>query len=382
MSSPDSRKIDSIVEIERRIIQAQHLIIYATECGREDIKRTDIENIVEAKRKFNTPGWNKTVETNFYASLSIIAKTIKPVSVETIKSIYHDKYLSVSGVIQVIIFSIANFFTFIFSKFRKGEKDKRKYLKTTFPRITFAQKLTREFAFITVIIIIILLFFQTKYIIGTGLYTEYRTEADQCSLLTDSLKKQNYLAEHQIDSTDIVRYDSIRDEFNLHNVKKSWVGSMLNHWNKPWKLFFGSLFPEQENQTTNVITGDKVDPDYIFRATKYVLNILYAYILPIMYGLLGGACLILRILAKEIREHTLTQDQDIRFYLRLILGALSGLAIGWFFGVEEINNVLSLKALSPLALAFIGGYSVDLLFSLLDNLLRKFTSSNAYTNGH
>ncbi len=56
--------------------------------------------------------------------------------------------------------------------------------------------------------------------------------------------------------------------------------------------------------------------------------------------------------------------------MRLSLGALAGMAIGWFLKPDDINFVSSL---SPLAIAFLVGYNVDVLFTLMDSFIESLT---------
>src|ERR1700680_5228090 len=55
------------------------------------------------------------------------------------------------------------------------------------------------------------------------------------------------------------------------------------------------------------------------------------------------------------------------------LGVIAGLAIGWFFAPDNKSTGAGLSALSPLALAFVAGYSVDLLFTAMDRLVAAFS---------
>jgi hypothetical protein len=53
---------------------------------------------------------------------------------------------------------------------------------------------------------------------------------------------------------------------------------------------------------------------------------------------------------------------------RLLLGGLSGLVIGWFIDPSSV------KTASPFALAFVAGYSVELLFSIMDKIIAALSS--------
>ena len=103
-----------------------------------------------------------------------------------------------------------------------------------------------------------------------------------------------------------------------------------------------------------------------------MLDVLQRYILPLIYGLLGSCVWILRTLTTAIRERTFTEASNIEFRIRLSLGMLGGMVFAWFITPDIADGLF--KSLSPFALAFLAGYSVDLLFAVMDRFLAAFTS--------
>jgi hypothetical protein len=89
-----------------------------------------------------------------------------------------------------------------------------------------------------------------------------------------------------------------------------------------------------------------------------------------LYGLLGACAFVLRKLSDEIDKLTYAHDARVRYALRLNIGLLSGLAVGWF--VKPGAGEPSIASLSPLALAFIAGYGSELFFVALDRLVQAF----------
>jgi hypothetical protein len=111
---------------------------------------------------------------------------------------------------------------------------------------------------------------------------------------------------------------------------------------------------------------------------KFILQGIQLYILPLLYGLLGAAAYVLRTLTTEIRNLTYEIESNIGYRLRIQLGAVSGLAIGWFSDAGLTFSASTLS-LSPLALAFLAGYSVEVLFSLMDRMIYTFSSDESTT---
>ena len=68
-----------------------------------------------------------------------------------------------------------------------------------------------------------------------------------------------------------------------------------------------------------------------------------------------------------MKRNDFTRLIELEFRYRIILGMLSGFAIGWFLKPDTIFDESS--AASPFALAFLAGYSVEILFIALDKLV-------------
>jgi len=93
------------------------------------------------------------------------------------------------------------------------------------------------------------------------------------------------------------------------------------------------------------------------------------FILPFLYGLLGAFINIIRKLSGQITTH----GPEQQLWLGLPMGALSGVAVAWVFNPLTSGELT--KSLQPFALAFIAGYSTDVLFSILDGLVEALVKS-------
>jgi hypothetical protein len=107
-------------------------------------------------------------------------------------------------------------------------------------------------------------------------------------------------------------------------------------------------------------------------SAEFVIRSLQIYALPLLYGLLGSIIYTLRTLASEIKNLTYTKHSETKYKLRITMGLLGGMAIGWFLKPDDLSLAGSL---SPMALAFLVGYNVEILFSVMDkfvNVISKF----------
>jgi hypothetical protein len=129
----------------------------------------------------------------------------------------------------------------------------------------------------------------------------------------------------------------------------------------PLRVFGLRGFFSADAQTPDLVVLGKLDMLLIF---------LSGYLLPMLYGLLGACAFVLRKLSDEIDKLTYAHDARVRYSLRLNIGMLTGLAVGWF--IKPGAGDAALVSLSPLALAFIAGYGSDLFFTALDKIVQAF----------
>lgn len=91
------------------------------------------------------------------------------------------------------------------------------------------------------------------------------------------------------------------------------------------------------------------------------------WLLPFLYGLLGACVYVMRRLLFDTQAAVV---ENVVIVLRLALGALAGVAIGWF-AVPASGSATSLTVSSlPYLIAFLAGFSIDILFTVLDRLNR------------
>ena len=91
-------------------------------------------------------------------------------------------------------------------------------------------------------------------------------------------------------------------------------------------------------------------------------------ILPILYALLGTCAYLLRCFEEELRTLTFTPSSRAN-WARFLVAGIGGAVVG-LFGNFSITEGASI---SPLAIAFLVGYAVDVFFSFLEGLLKSFT---------
>jgi hypothetical protein len=123
------------------------------------------------------------------------------------------------------------------------------------------------------------------------------------------------------------------------------------------------------------LTGPEQNEVMQWTYAQVRLEIISKYFLAILYGLLGATTFALRSIWQDINDGLYSETSKPQYWSRIAIGAVSGLVIAWFVPTGDAGAAgqSTLATLSPFALAFLGGYSVELLFALMDRFVRAFT---------
>jgi hypothetical protein len=94
-------------------------------------------------------------------------------------------------------------------------------------------------------------------------------------------------------------------------------------------------------------------------------------ILPVLYALLGAGAYVLRRLESQLRSHTYTREGHSP---RFITAAIAGAVVGLFNFGQGVS-------VSPLAIAFLVGYAVDVFFMFLEGLINTLSKTRDKEGG-
>lgn len=147
--------------------------------------------------------------------------------------------------------------------------------------------------------------------------------------------------------------------------------NILEQWNMAWEAPF--QFLGFMKKAPPVESPSYADLQRVRLVSEFVSQAIELYLLPLLYGWLGACLYVLRMLAQDIKALAYTPEQDMIYRLRLYMGTLAGLIVVWFLPVAQADP--DIKSLSIFAVALLVGYSVDLLFALMDRIIAAFTVS-------
>ena len=311
---------------------AKALLAYANEIGIA-LDEATTRTIVETEHALTAGALSVDGEVKFWAAYQAVAKAVAPTTLASLRAV--------------------------------GEPpDSLKPGGTRWwhPATSLARRTVRFYTAVVMSVLLVLLVVQVYQLFGTAVTAEIRTLAKEQDEI--AAKRSN------LSAAALATPENTQLQASLENIalRKTASYALLSWWNErlpTWLAPVATLAPEDaDSAMANRIA--------IQQRALMVIDVMQRYLLPLLYGLLGSCVYVLRTIAFQIRNRTYTESANIDFRLRIYIGALSGLIVGWFFSPDQ-GGVLA--TLSPSALAFLAGYSVDLLFSALDRILTAFSSA-------
>jgi len=172
-------------------------------------------------------------------------------------------------------------------------------------------------------------------------------------------------------------YTHLRDKSAAINNEKKNHYNALYQWNAAWALPIAKLSGEDPaaywkcqcdgKPCTAECTGDRqvlYGSESIARALVLDLQIL---VLPVLYSALGAGVWIVRNHLAQVAERRQRAAQPGEIGQRILLGAVLGGLVGALYMSDEIKSQLG--SLPLLGLAFLVGYNVEMVFSVLDRVI-------------
>lgn len=340
------------------IKRSELLLAYATEHGIE-VNREQVQIITEAKYAFDNNDWTIELEIDFWIAYKQLSKLIQPVTVESLSATQEIETRN-KGILRRIF---------------------RLKLKSSLMHSS-----VRSYTFSTLFIMLLMVAIHIFFFIGTTRLNKIQATEERIKEIDSRMYELMMMmkSENQDRSITLENQQLDNERFTLDYEKKSNI-ELLKPWIKVirWISLSKKEFDEKNsNETENEFaipdpnTEMYKNIELIEEAENYVI-IIGIYILPLFFGLVGAFAFVLRDLVQEIRNLTFSNESNIKYLLRIQLGALAGLAIGLFWGdIEKQQEFGFMSSLSPLLIAFIAGYGVEYVFTFIEKSIASILKRN------
>lgn len=345
--------------------EANILLEYTVHKGIE-IEKETFDTIIAAKYIHE---WDAQQEAAFWKAYRDISVAVRPATVQSIKAgkSFYGRKLSLLLKILTGIWS-----------------------QTTIAQSRIAVLRYRAVAVIVLLIIIVA---QIYSFTGSELTKEnkiLRRNFDSLLVKTWEIQQKVALKSANADSA---QYRQLQYELGKVQTMLEANFNYMTGWHKWWTrtVTFGLYTPDIQRDTAAIINMDivRVTLDENFQryrplarmaySISFPLQVVNMYLLPLLYGMMGACAYVLREISKEVQNMTYSSDDSVNYNLRIQLGALSGLIVGWFLipASGAVEGIFSVYNLGPFALSFLSGYSIELVFSAMDRFIAAFSNKTA-----
>ncbi|MEA2043471.1 MAG: hypothetical protein U9N85_13100 [Bacteroidota bacterium] len=337
------------------------LLEYATKKGL-DVKQDWIATVIKSGRASRADDWTTELEIDFWLVYRNLSAIIQPVTIDSLRATRKRPLKE------------TNFFR------RRLNIEQRQ---------ASSSRSVRNYLLWALVFIIILLVVQVFSLKGTTLLNNIQANNKRIEEVEQRKKELRLIlsADEDNERAKLERYaleserERLNEEINSSiSLLEPWVEflrniSSLRSKNKleantqketvKQPIMGGPGFGPPGESNAEVVMNDKIR---IIQESQNFTQIIQLYILPLLYGLIGGFVFVLRGLAYDIRNQVFSSYSNIKYSLRIHLGALAGIIVGLLWGDIESSSITFLESLSTAAIAFISGYGVEYVFNGLDNL--------------
>ncbi len=338
------------------VTNSEIILAFASESG-TDVDVETISNIVHAKEMEMENKWTNEGEINFWIAYKSAAQLIKPVSIDSIKASEESKIKSPNW------------------NDRLFKRRKRK---------SIVHNAVLRYSSLILLLMVSLLMLQIYAVIGSNLLFTIEKGNINMKGGEHRLSQLILITENNNENRSAILEKS-NIEINLQETTKEVNSSieLLLSWMRIFDFIFTDETKKMEADIEPAMLEIDADIDFdamnqdftidknimVIQEARSLIQVISLYILPLLYGLLGGFVFVLRNIFNEIKNVTYTKASNLKYGLRILLGALGGLAVGLFWGDIEKQNLNFMESLTTGLVAFLAGYSIEFVFRLVDRFI-------------
>jgi len=177
-----------------------------------------------------------------------------------------------------------------------------------------------------------------------------------------------------VNAISLAATDAKRDSQNAKDYMNTAAGKHARHmWRMAFLILALIMGINLFQYTFDMLSADwavAMPEDFVYITILYWLA---AGITPFAYGAFGACVRLLRVTERRLRERSFDPRRIPEHKNRMVLGTLSGGVVVLLYSTGGVGET-DIK-LTEAALGFLAGYSIDLLFSIVDRLVKALSPS-------
>ena len=355
---------EAIPDFGRVLDDAMLLLTHAAEHG-VDVDETTRTNILTAKAAGNSD-WNYAGAANLLAALGTLAAKLRPITADSLRASRSDlvdpdirnlRLWTFLLAVPIILFSALSFVSSSMSSAIRND-------------ITTANELL------------------VKLRSELGTPSAPTSGTAEKPALPQGLNEGDVITQLQLYASTVRSIDTRSRQLNTFVMRAEHDPYANYRWNakldpkerqenqeKLKNLFQLPIGLANMPEALDKLTGTYQDVRSFAQDILGLVSVYYgavtACLLPILYALLGTCAFLLRNVEEEVRALTFAPSLKTN-WARFLIAGIGGGVVGLFnFAFTEGESI------SPLAIAFLVGYAVDVFFSFLESLVQAFTKSKS-----
>lgn len=343
--------------IGKALCDAEQLLGYAAESGIE-VDAGTRDSILRA-RAAGSAGWDEQTVADLLEALTALAAKLKPVTADSLRAFdakptfRAEVAVCVCLAMIIVLFSVVSFVTTAISTAIKADIVTANDL---------AAKLRAQLGPPPT---------QTQAITGAT-----SAPARDPSQPPPGVNAIDVITELQQYASTIREIYTRAQQLNAFVARREWVPYASTHsnsltnadsYNKTFQLPPGlTNFWDAAEGRTAVYQRVRTFAQDVLDDVSFSYGAFAACVLPVLYALFGTCAYLLRLFEKQMSTRTFIPSRA--YAARFFVAAIGGTVVGLF------NYTITQGAsISPLAIAFLVGYAVDVFFAFLEGLLQAFT---------
>ena len=352
-ASPDP---ESPPDLTRALDDAMWLLMYASETGRS-VDDTTRNNILRAKAAGDDK-WDDPVAANLLAALAKLAAELRPITADSLRACSNQtrpticrlRKWTVILAIPITLFSVLSFISSSISSVIRAD---------IITANNLAVKLRAEL----------------------GPPTAPTGGTPEKPELPKGLTEGDVITDLQLYASTIRAIDARSRQLNWFVfraepdpfAKYRWSPNQTEQQRTDAKKLFQlpvglTNMPQAADTLTTTYQDVRSFAQNILDLVSVSYGAITTCLLPVLYALLGTCAYLLRSFEEELRTMTFMPSSRAN-WARFLIAGIGGGVVGLFSNFTITQGA----SISPLAIAFLVGYAVDVFFSFLEGLLQSFS---------